>query len=213
MPQLSDFRLGADVVASDGTKAGTLASVLVKQKGFDPTAIVVKNEASLVGRLMSDEKLFVTDEVVIPIKAVKSATHDLVRLSLSVSEIRRRPPYLSYRLNPPTTEGSVLEEAELLGGGLGMPSAAEVANKPASQIEIDKDENVMLGKTGHRLGRVHDLLYDHGDLIGIVIKPEGFFKQDVVLPIRFVSRGDDAALFANLSQSEVEKLKPFDDES
>jgi uncharacterized protein YrrD len=213
VPKLSDFRLGADVVASDGSKVGTLASVLVEQKGFDPKALVVQDETSLAGRLVAEEKLYVTDEIVIPIKSVASATHGVVRLSISLAEVRRQPPYLSYRFRLPTTEGSLLEEAQLLGGGFGMPTAEEVANKPADQIEIDRDENVMLGKTGHRLGRVHDLLYDHGELIGVVIKPEGFFRRDVVLPIRFISRGDDVALFANLSESEVEKLKPFDKES
>jgi hypothetical protein len=211
MAALSDFRLGADVVASDGSKAGRLSSVLVERDGFVPKALVV--EVSLAGRVLPDERLFVTDELVIPIKAVASATRDLVRLSMSGADIRRQPPYLSYRFEPPTTEGSLLEEAQLLGGGLGMPSAQEVANKPAHQIEIDRDEKVMLGKTGRPLGTIHDLLYDRGNLIGVVIRPEGFFKRDVVLPVRFISRADDLALFADLTESDVEKLKPFDAES
>ena len=41
MPELSDFRLGADVVDKDGRKAGSLASVLVDQDGFEPKAIVI----------------------------------------------------------------------------------------------------------------------------------------------------------------------------
>jgi sporulation protein YlmC with PRC-barrel domain len=210
MPKLSDFRLGSDVVASDGSKAGTLASVLVEGKGYDPKAIVVKDDSSIAGRLVAEEKLFVTDEVVVPIAAVESATHDLIRLSMSAGDLRRQPPYLSYRFKPLTRGEASLEEVDLLGGGLGLPAnAEEVANKPADEIEIDRDENVMLGKTGHRLGRVHDLLYDQGDLVGLVIRPEGFFKRDVVLPIRFISRADDMALFADLDESDVEHLKTF----
>jgi len=210
MAELSDFHLGADVVAKDGSKVGTLSSVLVEKDGFVPKALVV--EVSLAGRVLSDERLFVTDERVIPIKAVASATRDLVRLSMSGADIRRQPPYLSYRFERPTTESSVLEEAQLLGGGLGMPSAQEVARKPQTQIEIDRDEKVMLGKTGRTLGRIHDLLYDKGKLVGVVIKPEGFFKRDVVLPMRFISRADDLALFANLTESDIDQLKPFDAE-
>ena len=210
MPQLSDFRLGADVVASDGNKAGTLASVLVDAEGFEPRALVVKDESSIAGRLVAEEKFFITDEVVVPIAAVTSATRDLVRLSMSINDLRQLPPYLSYRFKPLTVGEATLEEADLLGGGLGLPANAEqVANKPKDQIEIDGNENVMLGNTGHRLGRVHDLLYDQGELVGVVIRPEGFFKRDVVLPIRFISRADDMALFADLDQAEVERLKPF----
>jgi len=211
MPDLSDFRLGAEVQASDGSKAGVLASVLVAQEGFGPQAIVIKHDRSLVGRLIAAEKLYITDEVVIPIAAVDSATHDLVRLSMSADDIRRQQPYLSYRFKPLTAGEAVLDEAETLTGGVGLSNTEEVANKPSSAVEIDDDENVMLGQTGRRLGRVQELLYDKGELVGIVITPEGFFKNEVVLPIRFISRADDMALFADLDESEIENLKPLTD--
>jgi uncharacterized protein YrrD len=209
MAELSDFRLGSEVVTSEGSKAGTLASVLVERDGFKPMAIVV--EVSLEG-VLSDEKLFVHNELVIPIESVTSATHDRVELSLTGDELGQQPPYLAYRMEPPTARASLLEEAQVLGGALGMRSAQEVANKPPAQIEIDRDEKVMLGQTGRTLGRIRDLLYDQGRLIGVVIRPEGFFKHDVVLPMRFISRADDLALFADLTESDVEQLKPFDAE-
>jgi uncharacterized protein YrrD len=211
MPELSDLRLGADVVASDGDKVGTVVRIIVDEQGFSPRALVVKDEASLAGRLLSDEKFLTTDEVVIPISAVESATNDEVRLSMSGPDVRRQPLYLSYRNQPMTTDDAVVEEADLIGGGLGLPKLEEIANKPADQIEIEHGENVMLGKTGRRLGRVEDVLFDHGELVGVVIRPEGFFKRDVVLPVRFIERADDMALFAQLDESDIEQLKPFVD--
>ncbi|HXB04854.1 MAG TPA: PRC-barrel domain-containing protein [Candidatus Angelobacter sp.] len=209
MPDVSDFHLGSSVVASDGSKVGTLVSVIVDENGFDPRSLVVKEEESLGGRLRADSSLFVTDEVVIPIAAVESATHELVRLSMSSPDIRRQPLYLSYRPKPLTVEEAALEDADVLTGTIGLPPEEEIANKPASQVEIDRDENVMLGTTGHRLGKVQDVLFDHGELIGVVIRPDGFFTRDVVLPIRFISRADDMALFADLDKSDIENLKPF----
>ncbi len=209
MPELSDFRLGAEVQASDGSKAGVLASVLVQQAGFDPTALVVKDDRSLVSRLVAAEKLYITDEVVVPITAVESANHDQVRLSMSQEEIRAQQPYLSYRFRPLTSGEAVLEEAEMLGGALALPAKEEIANKPSSTIEIDDDENVMLGESGKRLGRVQALLYDKEELVGLVITPDGFFKNDVVLPIRFISRADDMALFADINPTDIENLKPY----
>ena len=213
MPDLSDFHLGADVIDNDGRKAGKLVSVIVDEKGFEPRALVVKDEATLAGRLLAGEKLFTTDEVVIPISAVDSASHEGVRLSLSGPDIRRQPLYLSYQLQPETVEEAVVEEAEFLTGGLGLPKAHEVANKGAGQIEIERGENVMVGDTGRRLGTVEDVLFDHGELIGIVIHPEGLFTRDVVLPVRFIERADDMSLFAQLNQSDVEQLKPFVDKA
>ena len=211
MPELSDLRLGAEVVASDGVNVGTIVSLIVNADGFTPRALVVKHEESLVGRIFAAEKFFTTDEVLIPIAAVQSANRHQVNLSMSTSDVRRQPLYLSYRRPEMTTGEAVLEEGELLGGGLGLPKVEEVANKPAGEIEIDQGENVMLGTSGNRLGRVEDVLFDKGELVGVVIRPEGFFKRDVVLPIRFISRADDMALFADLSESDVEQLKPFVD--
>jgi len=211
MPELSDLRLGSDVVASDGDKVGTIVRIIVDEEGFSPRALVVKDEASLAGRLLSDEKFLTTDEVVIPISAVESAANDEVRLSMSAADVRRQPLYLSYRKQPMTTDDAVVEEADLIGGGLGLPKVEEIANKPADQIEIEHGENVMLGRTGRRLGRVEDVLFDRGELVGVVIRPEGFFKRDVVLPVKFIERADDMALFAQLDESDIEQLKPFVD--
>ncbi len=211
MLELSDFRLGSRVVDTDGQTAGTLVSVIVDEQGFAPHSIVVKDEVTLAGRLLSSEKFKTTDEVVIPISSVESATHDLVKLSISAEDVRKYPLYLSYRPQEETPGEAVLEEGELLGGGLALPRLDEIANKPASEIEIDRGENVMLGTTGHRLGRVEDVLFDHGELIGVVIRPDGFFKRHVVLPTRFINRADDMALFADLTEADIEQLKPFVD--
>src|SRR5712692_10101536 len=211
MPDVSDFRLGSDVVASDGKKAGTLISVIVDEKGFEPRALVVKEAESVGRRLRVAESLFITDEVVVPLAAVEAATHDLVRLSMSGPDVRRQPLYLSYRPKSLTVEEAALEEADVLTGSVGLPPKQEIANKPAGQIEIDRGENVMLGKTGHRLGRVQDVLLNHGEVMGVVIRPDGLFTRDVVLPIRFISRADDMALFADLDKSDIDELKPFID--
>jgi sporulation protein YlmC with PRC-barrel domain len=211
MPDLSDFRLGARVIDSEGHTAGTVVSVIVDENGFDPRSLVVKDEVTLAARLLSNEKYMTTDEVVIPITAVESATHELVKLSMSTAEVRKQPLYLSYRPQAETAGEAVLEEGELLGGGLALPKLDEIANKPDGQIEIDRGENVMLGTTGRRLGRVEDVLFDHGELIGVIIRPEGFFKRDVVLPTRFINRADDLALFVDLTESDIEQLKPFVD--
>jgi sporulation protein YlmC with PRC-barrel domain len=212
MAELSDIRLGSDVVSSDEVNVGSIVSLLVDADGFTPRALVVKHQESLAGRVLAAEKYFTTDEVVIPITAVASASRGVVHLSMAASDVRRQPLYLTYSRPDPTPEEAVVEEGQLITGGLGLPKVEEVANKSDGQIEIDRGENVMLGVTGHRLGRVEDVLLDHGALVGVVIRPEGFFKRDVVLPIRFINRADDMALFADLTESDIEQLKPFVDQ-
>src|SRR2546428_3817390 len=112
MRGLSDFHLGADVVAGDGRKVGTLVRIVVEEKGFDPRALVVKEEESFGGRLQAAESIFITDEVVIPIAAVEAVDHDLGRLSMSAPDVPRPPPFLSHHFTPPTAENAALERTD-----------------------------------------------------------------------------------------------------
>src|SRR2546422_7848180 len=128
MRGLSDFHLGADVVAGDGRKVGTVVRIVVEEKGFDPRALVVKEGESFGGRLQAAESIFITDEVVIPIAAVESVDHDLVRLSMSAPDVRRQPPYLSHHFRPLTAENAALKGADVLTAGGGK---AQLGGTPA----------------------------------------------------------------------------------
>ena len=208
MAVLADFHLSARVRSSDGRPVGTLHRVVVDQETFDPKAIVVKEDARFGGQLLAPGSWLLTDDLIVPIDAVAGATHDTVELTLTAAEVRRLPPYLAYHFRPPTAREAVGRDLTLIGG-IGGPALAETANKPAGEIEIAQGENVMLGRTGRKLGRVRDVLVDGGELIGIVLRPQGLFEHDVVLPVRFLSRSDDAALFAELAEADLEHLAPF----
>jgi hypothetical protein len=107
------------------------------------------------------------------------------------------------------TEG-LEDEAAVLAASPTVPHWVEqVANKPAGELEIDGGENVMLGHTGRKLGTVKDVLFDGDELVGIVLRPEGLFKSDVILPRRFLDRSDDAALFAQIDDQDLGHLEPF----
>lgn len=67
----------------------------------------------------------------------------------------------------------------------------------------------MLGHTGRRLGHVKEVLFDGDELVGIVMEPEGFFREPVILPRRLFERSDDAALFARLTEEDLKHLEPF----
>jgi hypothetical protein len=41
------------------------------------------------------------------------------------------------------------------------------------------------------------------------MRPAGFFKHDVVLPVRFLVRSDDMALFADLTEEDLGRLRTF----
>ena len=137
--------------------------------------------------------------------------HERIELALSAADARKLPPYLTYREKGETVEEQAEDVAGVLGSGPELPNWLEqVANKGAGELEIDGGENVMLGHTGRKLGTVKDVLFDGDDLVGIVLLPDGLFKSEVILPRRFLSRSDDAALFAQIEEGDLEKLTPFE---
>jgi hypothetical protein len=154
--------------------------------------------------------MLVADEFIVPKDAVASVTRERVDLKLSAAEMRDLPPYLSYREKGESVGEEIEDEAAILGSGPEVPHWLEqVANKPPDELEIDGGENVMLGHTGKKLGIVKDALFDGDELVGVVLKPEGLFKKEVILPRRFLDRSDDAALFARLDEKDLEHLEPF----
>jgi len=204
------FHLGAEVRSSDGQEVGKLAHVLVGPD-YGLRALVIKESGRFSGHQFSPRSLLVNDEFIVPKDSVTTATEDRIDLSLSASDIRRLPPYLAYREKPEESVAEGLEDtAGVLGSGPEVPNwLAQVANKPADQLEIDGGENVMLGHTGKKLGTVQDVLFDDDQLVGIVLKPAGWFKNEVILPRRFLDRSDDLALFATIDEHDLENLKPF----
>ncbi len=204
------FHLGAEVRSSDGKEVGRLAHVLVGPD-YGLRALVIKESGSFSGHRFSPGSMLINDEFIVPKEAVKSVSHDRVDLTLSAADVRRLPPYLAYKekLEESVTEG-LEDTAGVLGSGPEVPNWLEqIANKPADELEIDGGENVMLGHTGKKLGTVQDVLFDEDQLVGIVLKPAGWFKSEVILPRRFLDRSDDLALFANIDERDIENLKPF----
>ncbi|HKW69207.1 MAG TPA: PRC-barrel domain-containing protein [Candidatus Dormibacteraeota bacterium] len=204
-----DFHLGADVYSSDGKHIGSLVHVLV-DSDYHLKSLVIKESGPFSGHALSPGSFLVNDEFIVPIDAAKTVTHDHVELTLTALDARRLPPYLAYREKPESVGEELEDEAGILGTGPAIPHwMAQVANKPATELEIDRDENVMLGHTGKKLGAVKDVLFDDGALVGVVLKPEGLFKKQVILPRRYLDRSDDAALFAQIEEADLERLTPF----
>ncbi len=203
------FHLGAEVRSSDGKDVGRLAHVLVSAE-YGLRALVIKESSRFSGAVFSPGSRLVVDEFIVPKEAVKNATRDRIELDLTAAEVRRLPPYLAYRERTESLAEGLEDTAGVLGSGPEVPNWLEqIANKGEGDLEITGGENVMLGRTGKRLGTVQDVLFDDEQLVGVVLKPDGLFRAAVILPRRFLDRSDDLALFASIDENDVAQLKPF----
>jgi len=205
-----DFNLGADVFTSDGKHVGTLESVLVGGDDYSLKALIVKESPDFSGFTRSPESWLLADEVAVPRDGVREVKHERVDLALGSAEVRKLPPYLGFRYEGESRLEEIEDMAQALFSNPSIPhSLEEVANKPASELEVEDGENVMLGHTGKKLGEVKGVLFDGDDLVGVVMLPGGLLQREVILPRRFLDRSDDAALFANLTDADLEHLEPF----
>ena len=206
---ISDLRLGASVHSADGRRIGELARVIVEEDGFDLRAIVIREDVRFSGRYLAPGSWYLTDELIVPMGTVAAADRQDVMLNISAAEVRRQPAYLAHQYRSLSRTEVIQQGLAVATGGPAMPGLTETANKAPGEIAIDGGENVMLGRTGRKLGHVRDVLIDDGEVIGIVMRPEGFFEHDVLLPVRFLDRSDDMALFAQLDEADLEHLQPF----
>jgi sporulation protein YlmC with PRC-barrel domain len=205
-----DFQLGASVHTSDGHHVGTLQRIVVDAESWDPHALVVRETNWFSGRNLAPGAGMMITEVIVPLDAVEVADAGDIRLKLDKRSTRALPPYLSYQYKPLDRGDSLRFAAALVGGSLGVgpmfPLLQESADKPEGDIEIRHGENVMIGHGGERLGTVQDVLFDDGELVGIVVRPTGFFTHDVVVQTRFLDRSDDLALFLRMTPEDVRHL-------
>lgn len=204
-----DFHLGAAVYSSDAKHVGKLVHVLV-DSNYQLRSLVVKESRVFSGHALSPGSLLLADEFIVPKDAVNAVTHDRIDLELSAAEVRRLQPYIAYREKSESVAEELEDTAAVFGEAPAVPHWIEqVAVKSPDELEIDGGENVMLGHTGKKLGTVKDVLFHDDQLVGVVLHPEGLLKQEVILPRRFLDRSDDLALFAKLSESDLDHLQPF----
>ena len=205
----ASFHPGADVYSQDGQHVGSLLSTVVDEQTMVLQALVVRETKRFAGTLLAPGTALMTDELLVPVQHVASLDRERLELTLTADQLRRLPPYLTYQRRYPTATDYAQGVEAILGGMPGTGRETEEAHKPATEIEIYPDEPVMLGHTGRRIGKVEATLFEENALVGVVIKPEGWFKDPVILPRRFLDRSDDAALFVHLTDEELEQLRPF----
>ena len=207
--RVADFRLGAPVHTSDGRHIGSLHRLVVDRESWEPRQLVVKETARFNGHLLALAAGLLTEELVVPLQAIARVSPERVDLAITSAEARRLPPYLSYRWGPLSATGAIEEDLGILLGAPQPPPGTETADKAVGDIEIRPDENVMLGHDGRVLGRVRNVLFDDGELAGIVVHARRPLDGDVVIQLRFLERSDDGALFVRMTDEDLAQLLPF----
>jgi sporulation protein YlmC with PRC-barrel domain len=200
----SDLRPGTPVYSSDQEQIGSLECALVDSATMQLRHLVVKEAPRASGHHWYDGANMLVHDVIVPADEVERAGDERIDLSVTLSEVRRLPPFLSYQYVGATPA----HMAVALAGGGPAWTEQEKANEPRGEIRIARGENVMFKHSGQVLGHVHALVYDDDELVAVVVRPHGLLSHDVLLQRRFLDRSDDDALFAHITEDDLKHLAP-----
>jgi hypothetical protein len=99
----------------------------------------------VLGHLLSPGSGLIIDDVIVPLEAVASVTHDTVGLSAPASEVRRTAPYLTYGYAPAQPGDTMRIILASVARWWGIPSPEEVEvslrggdGDPLRVIEVER---------------------------------------------------------------------------
>ena len=225
MPVLPhQLQIGAEVFSSDGHKLGTLHRVVLRRTDLSITDIVVDLGFLRSGRRLWEGGLGLDYDRILTIESVAAAADDGVRLNLTADEFKAMPEY---------TEESFEEPQDLTPGEFDIPDvitraqgiAAAISNapggwlvgrltKPIESVEIVEGTPVWRRDPHQKVGEVKRLIFDDpGRLQALVIERGFLLHRDVILPVRYVAELIDDIVRVDITDTELESLREFQDQA
>ena len=216
----NDLTTGAEVYSSDGHKLGSLHRVVLRRSDFAVSHLVVD-----IGFLRSGHKLWeggfgLDYDRVVPVSAVGTVMPDRVELLLSAAEFKDMPEYTAESFEPPQDltpdefdlpdVANRLQHVAAMIGSTSNVWVVERLNKPAGSADIKEGMDVWRQEPHEKLGDIKRLLLDEeGRLRAFVISRGFIFKQEVVLPARYVSELLDEVVRVDISDEDLSQLREY----
>lgn len=216
---VSNLRIGADVYSSDSHKLGSLHRIVLKRSDLSLTHVVVDIGFLRSGHHLWEGGLGLDYDRVVLIGQVGSISENRVELTMSAAAFKDAPEYTQehfeepHDLSPNQFDISDLTvRAQQLAGFITSTSSAwlvERLNKPLDAIDIKDGTDVWRQEPHEKLGDIKRLLVDpaSGRLQAFVIRRGVIFKQDVILPVRYVSELFDDLVRVDISDAELAQLR------
>lgn len=220
---IENLRHGADVFGKEGEKLGALYAIVLDPRDNQVTHLGVNAGPHFPEPGFGDPKI-----INVEIAALLDADEERVDLSLTKDQFEALPVYQHTHFfgvpdappppDPPETGGlparlwntglAIAASLSTLGTGLAVP--AEHFEKASFERHILNDAPVWRVEPNIELGQVEQVLVDENDHIaGLVIREGGIFRQQVVIPIKYVTEIRDGVINVHLSDEELESLEEY----
>ena len=194
--------VGADVVSSDGEKAGSVDFVVIDPTSFHLTDIVVST-GTLLGR-----------DIIVPMDSVERIEPHRVVLTLDRAALERCPDYveINYQSAPVAWPGygmtglSYPPDAVLTPNAMDAGATGGKVNAPEGTVGIYEGMEVD-SSDGHRIGRVDALNLDESSqsVRAIVMKHGLIHSHEIGIPIEHISAVEGDRVRLDIPKDEIER--------
>jgi sporulation protein YlmC with PRC-barrel domain len=217
---LDNLHPGAHVESKEGKDLGRLHSVVIDPRDNEVTHIVVNT-----GPHFPEPGFGAPDLINVPIEQMEDAGEDKVVLRATRDEFRKLPRYVERNFTPaqrpPPEVGrdaahllwdtGVAFAASFASLLTGIAIPAETLRKASFEREILNDAPVWRLEPHTHIGDVERVLVDEetDEIQELVIRRGAVFREDVVLPIDYVTEILDGVVHVQLSDAELRGLQAY----
>ena len=215
------LRAGADVYSSDDHKLGELKRVVLKRSDLTITHIVVDIGFLRSGRSLWEGGLGLDYDRIVPMADVARSSRDRIDLAITDEQFKAEPEYTEEGFEPiadpspgELDANDLAIRAESIADAISSTPGAWVTvrlNKDPNSVDIVEGTDVWRLEPHQKMGDVKRVLLDEttGQLRGLVISRGFILKHDVVIPARFIAELDDDIVRLDISDIEIQTLRPY----
>jgi sporulation protein YlmC with PRC-barrel domain len=216
---VDNLRPGADVVSFDGELVGKLHAVVIDPRDDQATQVIIN-----AGPHFPAPGFGAPDLIRVPIEELEGASESEVVLKLTQHRFKEMPSYVERRFIPDPRRQPASEEGDRnilldvttaignsIGALTGIPIPAELFRKAEFERHILNDAPVWRLEPLQQIGEVERVLIADGtdEIEALVVRRGHLFSEEVVLPMDYVTDVLDGVVNVQLSDAQIEELRPF----
>jgi uncharacterized protein YrrD len=193
---MMEFDNGTSVYTLDGKQAGSLNRVVINPETKEITHVVVQ------------KGLLSTEERVVPMEKVDSASHEQVALTCTSDELKEMSP-LDVKQYEPRSQG---ENYDRMGGGVYASSSADpyvlketIRTIPEDLVALREGARVLSDDNKH-VGNIDQVFAESGKVTHFIATHGLLLKTKRAIPIEWVQTMSDDEVTLSVAAQQIDDL-------
>jgi uncharacterized protein YrrD len=191
-----EFKNGTSVYTLDGKQAGSLDRVVINPETMEITHVVVQ------------KGLLSTEDKVVPMEKVDSASHEQIALTCTIDELKLMSP-LEIKQYEPKSQG---ENFDHMGGGIYSSPASDpyvlketIRTIPQDLVALKEGARVLSDDDKH-VGNIEQVFAESGKITHFIASHGVLLKTRRAIPIEWVQILSDEEIKLTVPAQQIDDL-------